>query len=150
MEQLLPHLLLAAAQVGHVADVHVWHREERAAKGDQLVESGGDRSAEAEIVAEVDDAVAGLEALLDRGVQLGQFLRFAMNGADGPDTSAAADRHEPCVGGASPLGRGEAGSYAARRTSSSLFAACSVSVFSTAANSRASRSSAASYIWRSL
>ena len=80
--------------------MHVRHREERTAKGDQFVEGGGNLGADAEIVAEIDDAVPGPEALLQRGVQPGELRRLTVNRTDRPDAAAGVDRHEPFVCGA--------------------------------------------------
>ena len=82
------------------------HREQRTAEGHHLVEGGGDLTAVTKKITEVDDAVAGLETFFDAGVQFGQPRRFAVNGADGPNSPAAADRYEPFVGGAAHLLRG--------------------------------------------
>src|SRR3546814_19473011 len=69
LQQLLPHLLLAAAQVDDIAGKGVRPRQEQAAKAQQAVDCRGGAGAAADQVAEIDQAVAGLEAREHRPVQ---------------------------------------------------------------------------------
>jgi hypothetical protein len=62
-----------------------WTRKEFAAEGEKLVERVADQMATADQVAEIDDPVAGLDALAQHAVQGRQTLRLAMDGSDGPD-----------------------------------------------------------------
>src|SRR3546814_8951192 len=56
LQQLLPHLLLAATQMHHVAGKGVGPRQEQAAEAEQAVESRGGPGAAADQVAEVRSA----------------------------------------------------------------------------------------------
>jgi hypothetical protein len=61
-QELLPHLFLAAAQEGDVPDESVAPREEEPTEEDQRVERRRGGGTEAGVIAEIDEAVAGVEA----------------------------------------------------------------------------------------
>ena len=68
--------------------------EHPAAKIEQFVERRCDAVAEAEIIAEIDEAVAVIKALADQVVDTRQPSRLAMDRADDPDPSRIAQMCE--------------------------------------------------------
>ena len=98
LQQLAPHLFLAAAQVDEIVDERQGHGEEAAAKGHQLVHRVAHGGAAPEIIAEIDDAVARLDALGDLPMERGQTRGFAVDGGHRPD-AAGHLRWRPAQGG---------------------------------------------------
>ena len=150
LQQFLPHLLLGAAQKGDVAGEGARPGQHAAAEIEQLVDRRGDRAAMAEIVAEIDDAVAIGEPRGDLIVQAGKALRLAVNRRHRPDPPRPAQPGElvgcRCRGPVhSALRRGLPVLVAGQADSicSTRWVAVISSIRSTAANSRTSRSSAA-------
>jgi hypothetical protein len=90
LQQLLPHLLLAAAQVHHVAGESVGARHEEAAEAQEGVHGGGHRRAAPDQVAQVDQAVAVAQAAGQFAVQAAQRLGLAVNGGNRPDAVGTA------------------------------------------------------------
>src|SRR6185312_8933391 len=78
-------LLLGAAQKGDVAEKGVAAREEKAAKPDQGVERRRRAGSGAEIVAEIDQPVAGIEMLRQPRMKRDEPLGLAMNRGHRPD-----------------------------------------------------------------
>ena len=60
LQELLPHFLLAAAKMDDVGGEHAGPGDDGAAEAQQIVHGGADAGAMAEVVAEIDDAVARL------------------------------------------------------------------------------------------
>ena len=157
LQQLGPHLFLRAAQEDDVAGHHAGPRQGRAPEAQQLVERRRNVAAMAQIVAQIGEPVAWLEARIDRIVERGQAVGLAVDRRDRPDPPRPAQdrefravepgrRHVTVLG--KPRGAGLDGVRRAPQAAASMFsrrsAAVSGSICSTAANSRARRSSAAS------
>jgi len=87
LEELLPHLLLRAAEDRHVAGEAERPRHHLGAKAQHLVDGFHDLWTNADHIAEINDAVTGLqtagEAIMERGEPLG----LAVNGRDGPNAT---------------------------------------------------------------
>src|SRR5438105_99419 len=77
--------------------IPAWPGEHAAAEIDQLVDCRDDRAAMAEIIAEIDDAVAIGEPRRNLIVQTGQPLGLAMDGRNRPDPSRASQAGEFAV-----------------------------------------------------
>src|SRR3546814_2303528 len=78
----------------HVAGKGVGPRQEQAAEAEQAVESRGGPGAAADQVAEVDEAVAGLEPGNHRAVQPVQRGDLAMNGRNRPDPARGTENRK--------------------------------------------------------
>ena len=155
LHQLRPHLLLRAPEEDDIARHHAGFGEQLAAEQQKRVERRAYFSAVTKEVAEVDQAVTGLETLRDLGVDTFEPLRLAMNRRHRPHPfGGAQDREFRLVQHVSRVASGRSGRrrcggrrrrrQAASRTCSSCSAAASGAIFSTAANSRLSRLKAAS------
>ena len=150
LQQLLPHLLLGAAQIHDIAGKAAPARHDAPAEVEQFVDRGGDRAAVSEIIAEIDDTVAVAEALRDPVMQPGEPLGLAMDRGNRPDAPGAPlsrARFRIARGRSHPaLRRGLLRLAPPVRPTAAARPAASRSISSirsTAANSRTSRSSAA-------
>lgn len=94
LQQLLPHLLLLAAQIDDVRRDHARHRQQGDAEGQQPVDGLHHPVAEADHVAEIDQPVAGAESLTDGVMDQIQPVGLRMDGANGPDAARPAERGE--------------------------------------------------------
>ena len=90
MQQLLPHFLLRAAKIDDIAGKTVRPAEHPSAKIEELVERRRDVFAIAEIVAEIDKAIAAEKPLADQIVDTCQPPRLAMDGTHRPNPSGIA------------------------------------------------------------
>jgi ABC-type transport system involved in cytochrome c biogenesis ATPase subunit len=90
LQQLLPHLLLAAAEIGDIGGEHAGARDQLAPEGQQRIEGGAHVGAMAEIVAEIDHAVAADDARLERAMQGRELVGLAVDRRDGPHALALA------------------------------------------------------------
>ena len=84
LQQLVPHLLLAAAQIDDVVIFRPGSRQKGAAEQQQLLDGLGDGVAPAQEVAQVNQVLAHLEAPRQMAVQGAQAVRLAVNGGHGP------------------------------------------------------------------
>src|SRR5439155_10370733 len=100
LQQLLPHLLLRAAQKYGVAGKAVWTCQDAAAKVEQLVDRLRNRAAAAQIIPEIDDPVAVAEPLGDAVMQSAETLRLTVDGRYRPDPPSRAQSGEFVVCGA--------------------------------------------------
>ena len=148
LEQLPPHFLLRAAKKGNVLGVRARAGEKRDALAQQLVLGGDHMASLAQVIAEVYDSVAKFEPRQQRFVQGLQPPGLTMHGTHRPDPLRASQHRKAAVGffrhARSRVRAGLRGRQAARSIFSRRSVAACSSIFSTAANSRASRSSAAS------
>ena len=85
LQQLVPHLLLLAAQIDDVFGEHDGPRQDLAAKGDEFVHRAGDVRPASQEPAQIDETVAGVELLGDIGMECAQPGHVAMNGRNRPD-----------------------------------------------------------------
>ena len=79
LEELLPHLFLTAAQKGDVADEGVAPRQKEAAEENQRIERRRGSGTEADVIAEIDEPVAGIEPRRHARMQPDDAMRLAMN-----------------------------------------------------------------------
>jgi hypothetical protein len=95
----LPHLLLRPTQVDDVAGEAVRPAEDAATEVEELVDRRLDGFAIAEIIAEVDEAIALGKPLADQIVQAGEPARLAMHRGDRPNPAGTMQPREPCARG---------------------------------------------------
>jgi hypothetical protein len=94
LQQLLPHLLLAAAEIGDVGGEHAGARDQLAPERQHRVERGAHVGTVADVVAEIDEAITGAEARVDGAMQSLQTRGLAVDGGDSPHASTLAQHRE--------------------------------------------------------
>src|SRR5262249_34706192 len=94
LQQLLPHLLLPAAQIGDVIGEAPGSRQEPAAEMEEGIEGLPNLATAPEIVAEVDQASTRLKPPREVRLQARKPLRLAMDGGDRPDAPGGVEHGE--------------------------------------------------------
>src|SRR5690242_6531418 len=95
LEELLPHLLLAAAQKSDVAHEGVATGEEEGAEPDQRIERRYSARTEAGVIAEIDEPISSVEPRRHPCMERKDALGLAVNRSDRPDAPGA---HQPAIG----------------------------------------------------
>ena len=151
LQELLPHLFLRPAQEHYIGGKAARPRHDAAAEIDQLVDRRNDGASMAQVIAEIDEAVAIDEPRRDLVMQTGEALSLAVHRSDSPDPTRAAQAGELALGAAvQPALHAAICRWRPVRADQAADSSCSTrrtafvsSIRSTAANSRTSRSSAA-------
>src|SRR5205823_9129118 len=100
LQELLPHLFLRPAQDHYIGGKAARPRHDAAAEIDQLVDRRNDGAAMAQVIAEIDEAVAIDEPRRDLVMQTGEALSLAVHRSDSPDPTRATQAGELALGAA--------------------------------------------------
>src|SRR6185437_11345821 len=94
LQQLLPHLLLAAAQEGDIAGEAARLCHHRKAEAEDFIDGLADRRPAPKVIAEIDNPVARLPDALHAVMQRGEPAGIAMNRGNRPDAPGATQAGE--------------------------------------------------------